>query len=754
VVAAVAALTTSLPAAYRTPLHRERMIFSGDRGHVHASSIVETPNGSMLAVWYENGPKNPAYYFQGGDEDKSDDVRIAGARLPPNGAAWDAPFVISDTFGVSDNNPALGIDGQKRLWLVHATLLAVPARTWGSAILQYKVATDYEGSGPPRWDHSSVLVPKPDGFDEAVAGAADDVRRRSGRQSPQGLERARAMLDRLDDPFARRLGWMPRVHPVALKDGSFVVPLANENFNLAAMAITRDGGENWTFSRPVPGLGVTQPSVVQFRDGRLSAFFRDATSAHRIHRAESTDGGLTWSPVTATTLPNPGGGIEAIALASGELAIIYNDKESSPRDRLAVSISADQGQTWPWTRHLENTPGQRFDYPSIVQAKDGSLHATYSYNLKTIKHVMFNEAWVKEAQTSPPASPVTSATHVLVSRAPGRYGGWPANHGIWKWGDEILVGFSWGHMTDGGAERGHPIDRQRPEEHMLARSLDGGDTWTLEKPTGLTPPPDPGNIAGVPTERGKPVSDLTTPIDFTAPGFALTARMSNIHVGPSWFFYSTDKGKAWNGPFSLPDFGHKGIAARTDYLVEGPRQLTMFLTAAKSNGREGRVICVRTTDGGRTWTQVGLVGPEPEGNDFAIMPSSLRLSPTSILTLVRHRQWIEAYRSDDNGANWTHVVRAVPDTGRGNPPSLVKLQDGRLLVTFGYRAEPFGIRARTSTDQGRTWSSDLVVRPGAVDWDLGYTRSVQRADGKIVTVYYYNDATSPERYIGATIWTP
>jgi hypothetical protein len=361
-------------------------------------------------------------------------------------------------------------------------------------------------------------------------------------------------------------------------------------------------------------------------------------------------------------------------------------------------------------------------------------------------------------EAGPPTVAPTAAVapkHVVVARAPGRYGGWPANHGIWSWGNEVLVGFSWGHMRDGGAESGHPIDRQRPEEHMLARSLDGGETWKHEKPAGLTPPPRPGNIAGVPTDKGgKEIAELKEPIDFTAPGFALTARMSDIHVGPSWFFYTTDKGHSWNGPFKLPDFGQKGIAARTDYLVEGRDELTIFLTAAKSNGREGRVICARTKDGGRTWSLVGMVGPEPEGNDFAIMPSSLRLSPTSILTLVRHRRWIEAYRSDDNGANWTHVIRAVPDTGRGNPPSLVKLRDGRLVVTFGYRAEPFSIRARISRDQGRTWSDDIILRSGATDWDLGYTRSVQRPDGKIVTVYYYNDATSTERYIGATLWMP
>ena len=184
--------------------------------------------------------------------------------------------------------------------------------------------------------------------------------------------------------------------------------------------------------------------------------------------------------------------------------------------------------------------------------------------------------------------------HVVVARAPGRYGGWPANHGIWSWGDEILVGFSWGHMRSGGAERGHPIDRaaagraharaqpgRRPD--VEARKARGPRRRRRRPATSPACRPSKGGKAAVP---------LTAPIDFTAPGFALTARMSDINVGPSWFFYTTDKGRSWNGPFTLPDFGQKGIAARTDYLVDGPRELTMFLTAAKSNGREGRVICV------------------------------------------------------------------------------------------------------------------------------------------------------------------
>jgi hypothetical protein len=342
--------------------------------------------------------------------------------------------------------------------------------------------------------------------------------------------------------------------------------------------------------------------------------------------------------------------------------------------------------------------------------------------------------------------------HVDVFKEDGRFGGWPANHGIWSWGDEILVGFEAGYFQN--TDRGHAIDYTRPAEHVLARSLDGGRTWTIERPVGLKPPPSV-KIAGVPAgEGGREPIESPGGIDFAHPDFVFTARMANIHVGPSRFYYSYDRGRTWEGPFVLPDFGQPGIAARTDYLVEGPRTLTMFVTAAKSNEREGRVIATRTSDGGKTWQMLGFVTPEPDETEFAIMPSTVRLSPTHLYTTVRYRRFIDAFRSTDNGTTWEAAGRPVPDTGRGNPPSLVRLRDGRLVLTYGYRAEPYGIRARVSTDEGKTWSDDLVLRRDGGNWDLGYTRTVERPDGRLVTVYYYNLAADAERFIGATIWKP
>ena len=347
--------------------------------------------------------------------------------------------------------------------------------------------------------------------------------------------------------------------------------------------------------------------------------------------------------------------------------------------------------------------------------------------------------------------------NVVVYKQAGRYAGWPANHGIWTWGNEIVVGFESGRFKVNRSI--HAIDYSQKEEHLLARSKDGGETWTIEKPQSLLPPPG-GKMAGVPTEDGgQPVTDNTTAIDFKHKDFAMTVRMMDKDIGPSRFYYSYDRGKSWRGPFRVPEFGTKGIMARTDYIVDGPRTMTMFVTAALPNAQEGEVFCLRTTDGGVTWNKIAVVAtPAGSAKGFSIMPSSLRLSKNTILSAIRQKSgnenFIELARSDDNGATWKMISRITPHvTGNsGNPPSMVQLKDGRLVVTYGHRAEPYGIRARISSDQGATWGDEIILRKDAGDRDLGYTRTVVRPDGKLVTVYYYNDSGDSERYIAATIW--
>ncbi len=347
--------------------------------------------------------------------------------------------------------------------------------------------------------------------------------------------------------------------------------------------------------------------------------------------------------------------------------------------------------------------------------------------------------------------------HVIIYKESGRFGGWPANHGMWIWGNEILVGFSRGFYKNLG--QFHHIDREKPEEHLLARSLDGGGTWTLEDPAEKGDLlPEGKSLHGIQPPRLplKPWTDCPGGIDFTCPDFAMTLRMTDIDMGPSRFYTSTNRGHNWQGPYRLEIDG-LGIAARTDYIVNGPQDCFVFLTAGKGNKKEGRPFCARTMDGGKTWRFQSWIMPEIE-DGFAIMPATVRLPNAHLLTALRihqgEKRWVDCYLSEDEGQSWRFLSQPAPDTGEGNPADMVVLKDGRVCITYGVRKAPFGMRARISADGGQTWGEEILLRGDGGGRDLGYPQMVQRPDGQLVVVYYFNDDPNQERYIAATIWDP
>jgi predicted neuraminidase len=394
--------------AAEKPIYESELIFPLETWHNHASCIVELPDGDLLVCW-----------FHGSGERTADDVKIEGARLRRGSHKWGQRFVMADTPAFPDGNPCMFVDPKKRLWLLHTTILA---NTWESALLKVRISHDYSGDKTPRWEYSDVLLVKPGAEFEAEVGrclpsleAQVSSLNLSERQRKEADSFLAAMRTRATDKLYRRLGWMTRAHPFIFNGNRLIVPLYHDGFSFSLMTISDDWGQTWQTSTPLVGAGNIQPSLVQRRDGSLYTLMRDnGPPPHRLQQSDSFDGGKTWSPVTDTDLPNPGSGAEIISLRNGHWVLISNDTEQG-RYRLAVQISDDEGRSWKWKRYLErDEPGPEagsYHYPSIIQAEDGTLHASYSYHLsrrnlpkdvdgdpaaKSIKHAHFNEGWVLE----------------------------------------------------------------------------------------------------------------------------------------------------------------------------------------------------------------------------------------------------------------------------------------------------------------------------------------------------------------------
>jgi predicted neuraminidase len=408
---AIAALVVcSVISRAENPFLNSELIFPLEHWHNHASCILELPNGDLLACW-----------FHGSGERTADDVKIEGARLKKGSSAWSQRFTMADTPGYPDCNPAMFIDPRGRLWLLWPTILA---NTWESALMKYRISTNYLADGCPSWSTSEVLHVTPgEEFPKAVHEYLNQVKSDSQLDVPaeyrSKLSSYVSLLGKAaDDKLSRRLGWMTRAHPFVLGGERIIVPLYSDLFSFSLMAITDDDGETWHTSTPLTGAGNIQPSIASRKDGSLYTLMRDnGPPPKRLHQSESRDRGETWSKVTDSPLPNPGSGAELINLSNGDWALISNDTEEG-RHSLAVQISKDEGRTWPWKRHLEReTAGPeagRFHYPSIIQAKDGTLHASYSFHLvhkglpldadgdsaaKSIKHAHFNEEWVMQGDS-------------------------------------------------------------------------------------------------------------------------------------------------------------------------------------------------------------------------------------------------------------------------------------------------------------------------------------------------------------------
>jgi predicted neuraminidase len=195
--------------------------------------------------------------------------------------------------------------------------------------------------------------------------------------------------------------------PVQLKDGTIINPTSLEFEKdkvqdwMVYFEVSKDNGKTWQVVGPIHDgveFDAIQPSVLSHGGKRLQIVCR--TKQNVLSQSWSEDNGKTWSKMTALDLPNPNSGTDAVTLKDGRQLLVYNHStkmgaEPKGRNILNVAISKD-GINWKPVMTLENEPIRHgYSYPAVIQAKDGKVHITYTYDRHSIKHAVVDPRKLK-----------------------------------------------------------------------------------------------------------------------------------------------------------------------------------------------------------------------------------------------------------------------------------------------------------------------------------------------------------------------
>jgi len=206
--------------------------------------------------------------------------------------------------------------------------------------------------------------------------------------------------------------------------------------------------------------------------------------------------------------------------------------------------------------------------------------------------------------------------------------------------------------------------------------------------------------------------------------------------GGAFVHRSTDRGATWEEPIALDITPYQAAFSPRGVIELSNGELLMTL-GSHDHDPSGASIALRSYDGGLSWTPPVEVAREA-GKLFS-EPGAVECSDGTVLVFSREEMTGCAHVSEsrDGGITWM-MPRALELWGY--PQHVIRLADERLLMVYGRRKEPAGIRGSLSSDHGRTWSEEFVIRDHLRDsffgMHLGYPSVIEYAPGALFCVYY------------------
>ncbi len=227
-----------------------------------------------------------------------------------------------------------------------------------------------------------------------------------------------------------------------------------------------------------------------------------------------------------------------------------------------------------------------------------------------------------------------------------------------------------------------------------------------------------------------------------------------FHIGIAYSI-SDDNGNTWKHYPTLRLEGLPVCSGVRGCIIELENgDLIMPFYGCLNPNESNRVGLLQSKDRGESWSHLSVMAFDPEHEKQFLEPNIFRTKSGKIIGLFRTQsdffkpnvKFDETYLnlhisvSDDDGKTFGEV-QEIENCWTSSPVHALQLQSGNVLLTYGYRRKPYGIRGRICNGELTNISEaeEFILRDDGPNLDLGYPHAIQLDDGEILVSYYISD---------------